>query len=108
MSGRPEEIMKTGQREAVRRLLAVACRDTGQSRRVANFLLAWHNAAENGGWDPTDLWGVDDEIARDMLTVLELARSSGRYPSDLGFKNEIEIVWRLWRAPATADNITPL
>ena len=31
-------------------------KDTGQARRVASFLLAWHNAEENGGWDPTDLW----------------------------------------------------
>ena len=45
----------------------IAKRDTGQSRRVANFLLAWHNAEENGGWDPTDLWGVDTAIAEDML-----------------------------------------
>jgi hypothetical protein len=36
----------------------IAKRDTGQSRRVANFLLAWHNPEENGGWDPTDLWNV--------------------------------------------------
>jgi hypothetical protein len=32
-------------------LLAVAQRDTGQSRKVANFLLAWWYAAENGGFD---------------------------------------------------------
>jgi hypothetical protein len=41
---------------AIRRLISTASRDTGQSRRVANFLLlAWHNAEENGGWDPVDL-----------------------------------------------------
>jgi hypothetical protein len=39
--------------EAVARLIEIAERDTGQSRRVANFLLAWHNAEENGGWDIT-------------------------------------------------------
>jgi hypothetical protein len=33
-------------------LLRIARQDTGQARRVANFLLAWHNAEENGGWDP--------------------------------------------------------
>ena len=27
-------------------LLDIAHRDTGQSRRVAGFLLAWHNAEE--------------------------------------------------------------
>jgi hypothetical protein len=37
-----------------------------KSRRVANFLLAWHNAEENGGWAPADLWSVDSAIAEDM------------------------------------------
>lgn len=35
--------------EALTRLLSIATRDTGQSSRVAAFLLAWHNAEENGG-----------------------------------------------------------
>ena len=30
--------------------LEVAKGRSGQSARVANFLLAWHNAEENGGW----------------------------------------------------------
>ena len=64
----------------------IANRDTGQSRRVANLLLAWHNAEENGGWDPTELWGVDTAVAEDMLTVLKLAKESRRYPGDLGFE----------------------
>src|SRR5207249_173142 len=51
---------------ALDRLLRVARKDTGQARRVASFLLAWHNAEENGGWDPTDLWNVDAAIADDM------------------------------------------
>lgn len=82
---------------ALERLIQIARRDTGQSRRVANFLLAWHNAEENGGWDPTDLWNVDDEIADDMLTVTRLIRNSHRYPDGLGFGDEIASVWRLWR-----------
>src|ERR1051326_3297513 len=31
---------------AIRRLLSIALRDTGQSRRVADFLLAWYNRSE--------------------------------------------------------------
>ena len=85
---------------ALERLLRIARSDTGQARRVANFLLAWHNAAENGGWDPVDLWSVDAEIADDMLTVVRIIRESHAYPNDLGFENEITAVWRLWR-PAT-------
>ena len=82
---------------ALERLLRIARQDTGQARRVADFLLAWHNAEENGGWDPVDLWSVDAAIADDMLTVLRLVRESHRYPDDLGFRDEIAAVWRLWR-----------
>jgi hypothetical protein len=84
--------------EALGRLLEVARQDTGQARRVANFLLAWHNADENGGWDPVDLWNVDDAIADDILTVVRLVRESHRYPGELGFAEEIKAVWRAWRA----------
>ena len=36
------------QQAALERLIYVARADTGQSRRVASFLLAWWNAAEIG------------------------------------------------------------
>jgi len=82
---------------ALERLFRIGKKDTGQARRVANFLLAWHNAEENGGWDPTDLWSVDSSIAEDMLTVLRLIRDSHRFPDALGFADEIDAVWRLWK-----------
>jgi hypothetical protein len=41
--------IETAPLEALGRLCAIAKRDTGQSRRVANFLVAWHNAEENAG-----------------------------------------------------------
>ena len=87
---------------ALERLLGVARRDTGQAKRVADFLLAWHNAEENGGWDPVDLWSVDAAIADDMLQVLRLIRESHRYPGDLGLEEEITSVWRLWRGGGKA------
>jgi hypothetical protein len=87
---------QTAQR-ALGRLISIASRDTGQSRRVANFLLAWHNAEENGGWDPVDLWNVDAEIADDMLTLLQFLRECHCYPGELGFKKEIEAIWEAWR-----------
>jgi hypothetical protein len=59
---------------SVARLMQIAMGDTGQCRRVADFLLAWHNAEENGGWDTTDLRSVDAAIAEDMLTALRLLR----------------------------------
>lgn len=83
--------------EALGRLCAIAKHDTGQSRRVADFLLAWHNAEENGGWDPTDLWNVDTVVAEDLMIVLKLASDSRKYPGDLGFEPEISAIWQLWR-----------
>jgi hypothetical protein len=75
----------------------IARKDTGQARRVASFLLAWHNAEEDGGWDPTDLCNVDAPIADDMMTVVRLIRDSHRYPDAPGFSDEIAAVWSLWR-----------
>ena len=44
------------QRAALERLIRVAQGDTGQSRIVANFLLAWWNAADWGRFALTDVW----------------------------------------------------
>jgi hypothetical protein len=82
---------------SVARLMRVALGDTGQCRRVADFLLAWHNAEENGGWDPTDLWSVDSAIADEILTALRLLLKMNRYSGDLGFQKEIDEIWQLWR-----------
>jgi ParB family transcriptional regulator, chromosome partitioning protein len=86
--------------EALRRLVEIAKRDTGQSRRVANFLLAWHNAEENGGWDPIDLWNVDAAIADDIFLVLILIRSKQAYPGQYGLERDLEHIWSLWRKVA--------
>jgi len=40
------------------------------------------------------LWGVDTAIAEDMLLVLKLV-DRNRYPEDLGFEPEIQVIWRL-------------
>ena len=83
--------------EALGRLLRIARADTGQARRVANFLLAWNNAEENGGWDPVDLWSLDDAIAGDTLAVLQLLREEHAYPENLGFDDDLKIIWSLRR-----------
>src|SRR5450631_2390707 len=74
---RQEENMANGaiaadQKAALERLIQVALGDTGQSRKVANFRLAWWNAEECGGFDLTDLWRVDTAIAADMVTVFSM------------------------------------
>jgi len=64
---------------ALRRLIEYAKRDTGQSRRIADFLLAWWNPAQCGGFDFTTMWGCDQAITEDMITVfassLEITRT---------------------------------
>lgn len=73
-------------KEAVDRLLEVASRDTGQSRKCADFLLSWWNAKECGGWNPVDLWGLDLSLRRDVLQVVAyLASANAYYPDNLGY-----------------------
>jgi len=85
-------------RQALGRLLHIGAGNTGQAKKVADFLLAWHNSEENGGWDPVDLWSVDAAIADDILAVLHLIRASHCYPPELGFDPEVTAVWELWRS----------
>jgi hypothetical protein len=69
---------------AIRRLLAIARSDAGQSRKVADFLLAWANAGECGGFDLTELWSVDPIIRDDMLLALEFTALHPNYPDHYG------------------------
>lgn len=87
------------QYNALLRLIEVARHDTGQSKRVADFLLAWWDAEQCGGFDLTDLWSVDQEIADDMMTVLQMIRALRSYPDSLGagLKAEFEGLVRLCR-----------
>jgi hypothetical protein len=90
-------------RAALERLIQIAQGDTGQSRIVANFLLAWWNAAECGGFDLTDVWGVDAAIAVDMLRVFALLAGSQHYPDALGYGKHFEAIVRAWRPAPTAQ-----
>ncbi|MBB5704483.1 hypothetical protein FHS76_004401 [Ochrobactrum daejeonense] len=90
-------------RFALEKLLNVAHNDTGQGRRVANFLLAWWNADVHGGFDLADLANVDLEIAEDMVTVFTfLAREEDVvYPYE--YRSEIENVIHRWRPEKATD-----
>lgn len=83
--------------EALNRLLAAAQKDTGQSRRVADFLLAWWNADSCGGFDLTDLWAVDEEIAEDMVTVFAYVARANKYPDVIGYAAQFKSIVRSWR-----------
>lgn len=82
--------MSGHERAAFERLLKIARSDTGQSRRVAAFILAWWNAGSLGGFDLADLFGVDQAIAADKGTVfICLGRQSEAfYPED--YQTEIK------------------
>jgi hypothetical protein len=92
-------------RAAFERLLAIARSDTGQSRRVASFILAWWNADSLGGFDLADLFAVDRAIAQDMATVVTgLAEFSvAFYPE--AYRADIEELIRLWRPEVWARSV---
>lgn len=85
------------EQRALENLLSIAKRDTGQSRRVADFLLAWWNPGQCGGFDLTTLWGVDDAIAADMVTVFAFIARVNTYPDSLGYEADFKAVVQAWR-----------
>ena len=89
--------MTAEQKAALQRLIAIAQTDTGQARRVADFLLAWWNAGECGGFDLTNLWGVDASIEEDMVIVFGYIARANAYPDALGFNVQFQSIVRGWR-----------
>jgi hypothetical protein len=90
-------IMTRNEQAALERLVAIAKSDTGQGRRVVDFLLAWWNAGECGSFDLTNLWAVDTAIADDMATVFRMVARVQSYPDTLGYKADFETIVRAWR-----------
>ena len=89
--------MKPNQRQALERLLAVAKRNTGQCRRVADFLLSWFNGPVCGGWGVADVWHLDIEILEDVFVVLAFISEGTIYPDTLGYCDDMQEIARLWR-----------
>lgn len=87
-------------RAALDRLLVLADSDTGQSRRAANFILAWWNAEALGGFDLADLFSVDATVARDMSRIFNYLATHPDvvYPKDR--RPQIEAIMRRWRPEA--------
>ena len=82
---------------ALARLIDIAKSDTGQSRRVADFLLSWWNCGTCGAFDPTNLWAVDRAIADDIIAVVALIATAGEYPTVLGLQADFERIIAVWR-----------
>ncbi len=89
--------MTDTERIALERLIGVAKRDTGQSRRVADFLLAWWNASDCGSFDLTELRALDDAITADMTTVFAFIARVSKYPDRLGYEADFKAIVRIWR-----------
>jgi len=89
--------MSSAPQAALQRLIRIARGDSGQCRVVANFLLAWWDAAACGGFDLTDVWAVDAAIAEDMLTVFAELLRCRRDPDSLGYGRQFEAIVRRWR-----------
>jgi hypothetical protein len=89
--------MKFEEEAALSRLVAIARNDTGQSRRVAGFLLAWWNADDCGGFNLADLWSVDTSITEDMVTVFGCIARVRSYPDALGYGEQFKSIVNGWR-----------
>ena len=87
---------------ALERLIKIAQGDTGQSRRVADFLLAWWNAGDCGSFDLTNLWAIDEAIAKDMTTVFALIARVHSYPDALGYEAPFRRIVEEWRPELVA------
>lgn len=84
---------------AVARLTAIANADTGQSRRAADFLLAWWNGGDLGHFPIEHLWNVDRAISADMIAVLGYLAEQpcAVYPDRFGFGDAMSALAARWR-----------
>lgn len=91
-------------RAALTRLIPIAMSDTGQSKRVADFLMAWWNGPDLGHFQIADIFGLDVAIANDIATVIGFLGQNHRgavYIDSLGFAEEMQDIIALWRSPAS-------
>jgi hypothetical protein len=93
---RPEQMLPA-EKQALENLLKHAQGATHQSRRVADFLLAWWNPSACGKYDMTTAWSVDDDIMEDMCVVFRLASRAHNYPDTLGYEQAFRAIVREWR-----------
>lgn len=94
--------MQENERIALKRLLDHADGHSSQSGYIADFLLAWWNAEECGGFDLTKLWTLDTAIAAGVVTVIGLISRVHQYPDTLGYKARFDQLIRAWRKPVFA------
>ena len=90
---------------AFARLLDVAGSDTGQSRRVANFLLAWWNGPDLGDFPIADLFGLDTALGRDIATIIGFlaGHPAAIYADAFGGRPAMEALVARWRPEVLAQ-----
>lgn len=88
---------------ALARLFVLAADDTSGSRVAANFLLAWWNAAELGGFDPTEMWLLDDIAVRDMLLVFAFIGRNNVYADAIVGREAVAALIARWRGSVATD-----
>lgn len=82
--------------ESLTKVCLVAQTDTSGGRCCGKLILAWLDAKKYGGWDPTDLWVLDDELKGHVIRALTvLGQANGHYP-DRFIPNGIKNVIRIW------------
>lgn len=102
ISRHQDKTLSSSERAALTRLFVMANADTGQSKRVADFLLAWWNAERCGGFDLTSLWCIDESVAADLSIIFLLIARVQSYPDTLGFEQEFTHLIRHWRPQLAA------
>jgi len=91
-------VMNDREKDALERLIKHAKRDSGQSRKIADFLLAWWNADTCGRFDFRDTWACDTEIVDDIVVVFNMIVRSNTYPDTLGYAEEFKYLAYNWRS----------
>lgn len=74
--------------ETLKLLVEIARGDTGQCVKIRRFLLAWWNAEEQGGFDLTDLWALDEDLRQALVRVFAFVAENQVYPTELGLGEE--------------------
>jgi hypothetical protein len=97
-------IMDEQTRAAFERLLTIAHSDTGQARRVADFILAWWNPYSLGRFDITDVFTLDRAIASDIATVFSYMASLSNAEHPVEYRAEIEELIAFWRPDVWAQS----
>lgn len=83
--------------EATKRLISLANGDSGGSRVARNFVLAWWNFENFGGFDLNSMADLDVAHRADIATVVVYLseQSNATYPYE--FRKDIEQIIIKWR-----------